>query len=158
RGLCAHGGGARAPRATPPTERHARRVPSPRPPRADDRGRSGRTAHAAVPGGEVQPPRDRRVDEAGGDHSAEVDPGRPVRRHLLAVLVFFVFVTLVCVYIVPARRGTRDPPVRAYVCVVGALLMLAIVAAAGDTLPHRRVSDFDRALAASSDKQKPLRD
>ena len=79
-----------------------------------------------------------------------------MRRHLLDLIVLFVFVTIVCVYIVLAQPGIRDTTVHAYVFVVGGLLMLAIVAAAGDALPSRRASDFDRALAQTKPKPKPL--
>jgi hypothetical protein len=79
-----------------------------------------------------------------------------VRRHLLDLIVLFFFVTIVCVYIVLAQPSIRDTTVRVYVFVVGGLLMLAIVAAAGDALPRRRVSDFDRALAAGPMPDKPL--
>jgi hypothetical protein len=79
-----------------------------------------------------------------------------MRRHLLDLIVLFVFVTIVCVYIVLAQPGIRDTTVHVYVFVVGGLLMLAIVAAAGDALPRRRISDFDRALASGGAKEKPL--
>jgi len=79
-----------------------------------------------------------------------------MRRHLLDLIVLFVFVTIVCVYIVLAQPSIRDTTVHVYVFVVGGLLMLAIVAAAGDALPHRRLSDFDRALAQGAAKEKPL--
>jgi hypothetical protein len=72
------------------------------------------------------------------------------------LIVLFVFVTIICIYIVLAQPSIRDTTVRVYVFVVGGLLMLAIVAAAGDALPRRRVSDFDRALAEGTAKQKPL--
>ena len=73
-----------------------------------------------------------------------------MRRHLLDLIVLFFFVTIICIYIVLAQPSIRDTTVRVYVFVVGGLLMLAIVAAAGDALPRRRVSDFDRALAAGA--------
>jgi hypothetical protein len=79
-----------------------------------------------------------------------------MRRHLLDLIVLFVFVTIVCVYIVLAQPGIRDTTVHAYVFVVGGLLMLAIVAAAGDAIPRRQVSDLDRALAQGGAKEKPL--
>jgi hypothetical protein len=79
-----------------------------------------------------------------------------VRRHLLDLIVLFVFVTILCIYVVVAQPSIRDTVVRIYVFVVGGLLMLAIVAAAGDALPRRRVSDFDRALAEGVGKEKPL--
>ena len=79
-----------------------------------------------------------------------------MRRHLFDIVILFVFASLVCLYIVLAQPGVRNVTLHAYVFVVGALLMLGVVAAAGDSVPRRARSDFDAALAEGSHRQKPL--
>ena len=80
RRLRADGRRARAPRAAPAAERDAGRVPAAHPARADGARRRGQPADVAVRAGEVQPSRDRRVDEAGCDRRVARDPRRPARR------------------------------------------------------------------------------
>lgn len=79
-----------------------------------------------------------------------------MRRHLFDIVILFATASLVCLYIVLAQPGVRNVTLHAYVFIVGGLLMLGVVAAAGDSVPRRARSDFDVALAESSRKQKPL--
>jgi hypothetical protein len=79
-----------------------------------------------------------------------------VRRHLLDLIVLFVLASLLVVYIVFAQPSLRSIALHAYVFLVGAMLMLAIVAAAGDAVPRRRESDFDRVLGEAVPREKPL--
>jgi uncharacterized membrane protein len=73
-----------------------------------------------------------------------------VRRHLLDLIVLFVLSSLICGYIALAQPNLRDVTLRVYVFLLGAMSMLAVVAAAGDSLPRRLRSELDRALAESS--------
>jgi hypothetical protein len=70
-----------------------------------------------------------------------------VRRHLLDLIVLFVLSSLVCGYVALAQPGLRNVTLHIYVFVVGGLLMLALVAAAGDSVPRRSRSELDQALA-----------
>jgi hypothetical protein len=72
-----------------------------------------------------------------------------VRRHLLDLIVLFVLASLVCGYVALAQPGLRNVTLHIYVFLVGGLLMLALVAAAGDSVPRRSRSELDRALAES---------
>ena len=79
-----------------------------------------------------------------------------MRRHLLDLIVLFVFVSLVSLYVALAQPGVRNVTLHAYVFVVGGLLMLGIVAAAGDSVPRRRRSDFDAALAEAQARERQV--
>jgi uncharacterized membrane protein len=79
-----------------------------------------------------------------------------VRRHLLDLAILFVFCSLVCGYVAVAQPSIRNVTLHAYVFVVGGLLMLGIVAAAGDAVPRRRRSDLDQALAEATQRPRPL--
>ena len=79
-----------------------------------------------------------------------------MRRHLLDLIILFVFVSLVSLYVALAQPGVRNVTLHAYVFVVGGLLMLGIVAAAGDSVPRRRRSDFDAALAEAQEREHPV--
>jgi hypothetical protein len=79
-----------------------------------------------------------------------------VRRHLLDLIILFVGSSVVVGYIAAAQPSVRNVTLHAYVFVVGALLMLGVVAAAGDAIPHRLRSEFDAALAETSRPQKKL--
>ena len=79
-----------------------------------------------------------------------------MRRHLFDLIILFVFTSLICLYIALAQPGFRNVTLHAYVFVVGGLLMLGVVAAAGDSVPRRARSDFDAALAAAGRHEKPL--
>ena len=70
-----------------------------------------------------------------------------MRRHLLDLIVLFVLASLVCGYVVLAQPSLRNVTLHVYVFVVGGLLMLALVAAAGDSVPRRSRSELDHALA-----------
>jgi hypothetical protein len=55
----------------------------------------------------------------------------------------------VCGYVALAQPGLRNVTLHVSVFLVGALLMLGLVAAAGDSVPRRLRSELDRALAES---------
>jgi hypothetical protein len=76
-----------------------------------------------------------------------------VRRHLI---ILFVVTSVVVGYIAAAQPGVRNIALHAYVFVVGALLMLGVVAAAGDAIPRRRRSELAAALAETARPQKKL--
>jgi hypothetical protein len=79
-----------------------------------------------------------------------------VRRHLLDLIILFVVTSVVSGYIAAAQPGTRNVTLHAYVFIVGGLLMLGVVAAAGDAIPRRLRSEFDAALAETARPEKPL--
>jgi uncharacterized membrane protein len=79
-----------------------------------------------------------------------------MRRHLLDLVILFVFVSVVAGYIVAAQASVRDVTLHAYVFLVGGLLMLGVVAAAGDAVPRRKRSEFDAALGGTRQKEKRL--
>jgi len=62
----------------------------------------------------------------------------------------------VCAYVVLAQPGIRNVTLHVYVFVVGALIMLGVVAAAGDAVPRRRRSELDRVLAESEQRERRL--
>ena len=72
-----------------------------------------------------------------------------MRRHLLDVVLLGVLASGVAAYMAVTEPQWRDIVIRSYVFVVGALLMLVFVSAAGDVLPRRRRSAFARALAGA---------
>ena len=78
-----------------------------------------------------------------------------MRRHLLDLVILFVGASLICLYVALAQPAVRNVTLHAYVFLVGALLMLGVVAAAGDSVPRRQRSEFDAALAAASRNEKP---
>jgi hypothetical protein len=77
-----------------------------------------------------------------------------VRRHLLDLVVLFVLSSLICGYVSLAQPSLRNVTLHAYVFLVGALLMLGLVAAAGDAVPKRLHSELDRALAESTRRER----
>jgi hypothetical protein len=79
-----------------------------------------------------------------------------VRRHLLDIVILFVFVSLVTGYVLAAQPSVRTVTLHAYVFIVGGLLILGLVAAAGDAVPRRRRSELEAALAASGAREKRL--
>jgi hypothetical protein len=79
-----------------------------------------------------------------------------VRKHLLDLVILFVFVSVVVIYIALAQPTVRNVALHAYVLLVGGLIMLGVVAAAGDAVPKRHRSEFDRALAGTVRGDKPL--
>jgi hypothetical protein len=79
-----------------------------------------------------------------------------MRRHLLDLVILFVFVSIITAYIVAAQPGVRNVALHAYVFLVGGLLMLGVVAAAGDAVPRRRRSDLEAALGEGTRRDKRL--
>jgi uncharacterized membrane protein len=79
-----------------------------------------------------------------------------VRKHLFDLIVLFVFVTIVAIYVALAQPNVRNVTLHAYVLLVGGLVMLSVVAAAGDAVPKRHRSEFDRALGGVARGDKPL--
>ena len=77
-----------------------------------------------------------------------------MRRHLLDLIVLFVVSSLVCGYVALAQPNLRDVTLRVYVFLLGAMLMLGVVAAAGDRVPRRRRSELDRALSEQSQRER----
>ena len=67
-----------------------------------------------------------------------------MRRHLLDLIVMFFFISLVSGYVALAQPSLRNVTLHAFVFLVGGLLMLGLVAAAGDRVPHRHRSDARR--------------
>ncbi len=81
-----------------------------------------------------------------------------MRRHLLDIVVLFVFVSLIAGYVGFSQPAVRNVTLHAWIFVVGGLLMLGVVAAAGDSVPRRSSSEFDAALAEGRRKPQPLAD
>jgi len=80
-----------------------------------------------------------------------------VKRHLFDLVVLLVLSSVVAGYLLLAEASWRDVILRVYVFVVGALAMLALVAAAGDAVPRRRQSELELALRGGArPKPKPL--
>ncbi len=79
-----------------------------------------------------------------------------MRRHLLDLIVMFFFISILSGYIALAQPSLRNVTLHAYVFLVGGLLMLGLVAAAGDRVPHRHRSELDAALTASKRPRKQL--
>jgi hypothetical protein len=79
-----------------------------------------------------------------------------VRRHLLDLIILFVFATLIAVYVAAAQPAARNVTLHVYVFAVGALVMLGVVAAAGDAVPRRQRSDLATALDATVPRPKAL--
>jgi uncharacterized membrane protein len=79
-----------------------------------------------------------------------------VRRHLLDLIVMFFFISIISGYVVLAQPSLRSVTLHAYVFLVGGLLMLGLVAAAGDRVPHRHRSELAAALSASKRREKQL--
>jgi hypothetical protein len=81
-----------------------------------------------------------------------------VRRHLLDLIVLFIFSSLICGYVALAQPNLRNVTLHIYVFLLGALLMLGVVAAAGDRVPSRLRSELDRALSESGRDETRLPD
>ncbi len=79
-----------------------------------------------------------------------------MRRHLLDLIILFVVSSLVCGYVALAQPGLRNVTLHIYVFLLGGMLMLGIVAAAGDSVPQRLRSELDRALAQEGGKRHRL--
>jgi hypothetical protein len=78
-----------------------------------------------------------------------------VKRHLLDLGALFVAATIICSYIALAHPSVSNMTVHIYVLVVGGLLMLALITALGDAIPHRRNSELDFALAGPPRPERP---
>ena len=81
-----------------------------------------------------------------------------MRKHLLDLIILFVVASLVAIYIALAQPGVRNITLHVYVLVIGGLVMLGIVAAAGDAVPKRHRSELDRALAEGVGRDKPVQE
>jgi uncharacterized protein (DUF1501 family) len=79
-----------------------------------------------------------------------------MRRHLLDLIILFVLASIVSAYVVAAQPAAQNVTLHIYVFLVGGLLMLGIVAAAGDAVPRRLRSDLDAALDEGSPKPRGL--
>ena len=79
-----------------------------------------------------------------------------MRRHLLDLVVLFVLASLICGYVALAQPGLRNVTLHVYVFLVGGLLMLGLVAGAGDSVPRRARSQLDRALSESTHGERRL--
>lgn len=79
-----------------------------------------------------------------------------MRRHLLDLVILFLLATLITGYVLAAQPGVRNVTLHAYVFFVGGLLMLGVVAAAGDAVPRRRQSELAAALGSGARPEKRL--
>jgi hypothetical protein len=79
-----------------------------------------------------------------------------MRRHLLDLIVLFVLSSLICGYVALAQPNLRNVTLHVYVFLLGAMLMLGIVATAGDSVPKRLRSELDRALSESTRREQPV--
>lgn len=79
-----------------------------------------------------------------------------MRRHLLDLIVLFILSSLICGYVALAQPNLRNVTLHIYVFLLGGLLMLGIVAAAGDSVPRRLRSELDRALSESVHREQRL--
>jgi hypothetical protein len=79
-----------------------------------------------------------------------------MRRHLVDLVVLFVLASLICGYVSLAQPGLRNVTLHVYVFLVGGLLMLGLVAAAGDSVPRRMRSELDRALSESGHRDRRI--
>jgi len=101
-------------------------------------------------------PRSARSATTCKEHPLEREAASGLRKHLFDILVLIVFATIVCLYIALAQPGIRNVTLHVYVFVVGALVMLGVVAAAGDAVPRRRRSEFERVLSEAKPRERPL--
>jgi len=79
-----------------------------------------------------------------------------VRRHLVDLAVLLVACTVAALVAAGAEPAWRGAVLRLYVFALGALAMLALVVALGDSVPRRRRSPFEAALAATAAPDAPL--
>jgi len=71
-----------------------------------------------------------------------------MRRHLLDIILLIVFSSILTGYVLAEEPGISTTVLHAYVLVVGGLVMIGVVAAAGDAVPKLHRSRFDVMLAA----------
>jgi uncharacterized membrane protein len=81
-----------------------------------------------------------------------------MRRHLLDVILLGVLASGVAAYLAFTEPQWRGIVIRGFVFTIGTLLMIVLLAAAGDALPRRQRSDFDRALSATAPGPQKLTD
>ena len=81
-----------------------------------------------------------------------------MNRRLFDLIALFVAASLAMAYVATAQPGIREVALHVYVLVVGGLLMPGLIAAAGDAVPKRSKSPFDRALAERAPGQSPVRE
>jgi uncharacterized membrane protein len=81
-----------------------------------------------------------------------------MRRHLLDLAVLCIGGSIVAGYLAASQPGLRNVILHGYVFVVGGLVMLGVIAAAGDAVPRRRRSDFERALTESEPEKPSIAD
>lgn len=79
-----------------------------------------------------------------------------MRRHLPDLLVLVGGCSVGAFAAALAAPGWRGVTIRAYVFALGAIAMLALIAAAGEALPRRRPSALDAALDAVPPPDPPL--
>lgn len=77
-----------------------------------------------------------------------------MRRHLLDLIVLFLLSSLICGYVVLTQPSLRNVTLHIYILLLGALLMLGIVAAAGDSTPRRLRSELDLALSQTAHRER----
>jgi hypothetical protein len=73
-----------------------------------------------------------------------------MRRHVVDLAVLFVLATVVCAYLALLQPGIRTEVLHAYVLVLGALFMFAVVTATSEAAPRRTSGELERALAERS--------
>ncbi|HST17713.1 MAG TPA: hypothetical protein VLK36_08585 [Gaiellaceae bacterium] len=79
-----------------------------------------------------------------------------MRRHLLDIVLLVVFASIATGYVLAEEPGIRTPVLHAYVLFVGGLVMLGVVAAAGDAVPRLHRSRFDVVLAEVQPEERRL--
>jgi len=75
-----------------------------------------------------------------------------MKRRVFDVAVLLALVTVVAGVLLVVDPSIRSVTLHVYVLLVGALAMLALVAAAGDAVPRQRRSQLDAALAAPASR------
>jgi uncharacterized membrane protein len=79
-----------------------------------------------------------------------------VRRHLFDLVFLFAVFSIAAAYVALAQPGVRNVTLHAYVLLVGGLIMLGVVAGAGDAVPRRHRSEFERALGEAARGDEPV--
>jgi len=79
-----------------------------------------------------------------------------MRRHAVDLAVLFVLSTAVCGYLALATPAYRTEVLHAYLLVLGALFMIALVSSTGDALPRHGSGDLERALAERNVPDHPV--
>jgi hypothetical protein len=79
-----------------------------------------------------------------------------VRRYAVDIVVLFVIASAVTAYASLSQPSIRGIALHAYVLVLGALAMLALVTATSDALPRRARGELEQALAERRVLERPL--